>query len=559
MGRIYLLQSLSIASAFSRTASLAKINRGIRAMRKRHGIFATLVASAAWLAASSPAEASGVWKPLTNQPSFVPDTPFLLTDGTVMVHVQYSTAWWRLSPDQTGSYLNGTWSLAASLPSGYSPTYFASAVLPDGRLIIEGGEYVAGVVANSTAGALYDPFRDTWTPVAPPVGWTQIGDAPSVVLPNGTFMMGYIDAYSHVQALFNPASQTWTSAGTPKQVCSDEEGWTLLPNGNVLTIDIWAPPIVEIYYPLFGGWGYGNGTGTSLPGFNEIGPAMLRPDGSVFAVGGATNTAVFRPDGTWAPGPSIPAAPEGQLNGSDGPAALLPNGHVLFTAEAQGVKPGVRFFEFDGTSLTDVGRAGNASTGYSFNERFLLLPTGEILVTDTTKIVQIFAANGSADPGWVPTISSVPAVMTLGTTSKIAGTQFNGLSQAVSYGDDAQAATNYPLVRITNVANGRVMYARTHDHSTMGVATGSMLVSTYADIPAGMSTGPSVVQVVANGIASSGQSTCIALDGDSACANLCSGAVSDACGGTITCPRLSGRACCGHLGGSWIGGRCVLS
>ena len=32
-----------------------------------------------------------------------------------------------------------------------------------------------------------------------------------------------------------------------------------------------------------------------------------------------------------------------------------------------------------------------------------------------------------------------------------------------------QAATNYPLVRITNIINGHVQYTRTHDHSTMAV------------------------------------------------------------------------------------------
>jgi hypothetical protein len=34
-----------------------------------------------------------------------------------------------------------TWSQIASLPSGYIPSFFASAVLPDGRVIVEGGEY----------------------------------------------------------------------------------------------------------------------------------------------------------------------------------------------------------------------------------------------------------------------------------------------------------------------------------------------------------------------------------------------------------------------------------
>jgi hypothetical protein len=70
------------------------------------------------------------------------------------------------------------------------------------------------------------------------------------------------------------------------------------------------------------------------------------------------------------------------------------------------------------------------------------------------------------------------------------------------YGDDAQMATNYPLVRITNGSTGHVFYARTYDHSSMGVATGTTIVSTNFDVPAGMETGASEMVVVANGIPS---------------------------------------------------------
>jgi len=70
------------------------------------------------------------------------------------------------------------------------------------------------------------------------------------------------------------------------------------------------------------------------------------------------------------------------------------------------------------------------------------------------------------------------------------------------YGDDAQSATNYPLVRITNNATSHVFYARTHDHSTMGVATGSTQVSTLFDVPSNIELGASTLQVVSNGIPS---------------------------------------------------------
>jgi hypothetical protein len=95
-----------------------------------------------------------------------------------------------------------------------------------------------------------------------------------------------------------------------------------------------------------------------------------------------------------------------------------------------------------------------------------------------------------------------PIVIAAGSTYAISGTQFNGLSQAQAFGDEIQAPTNYPLVRIVNAASGHVFYARTHGHSTMGVATGSAIVSTHFDVPANAETGASTLSVVANGIAS---------------------------------------------------------
>ncbi len=83
----------------------------------------------------------------------------------------------------------------------------------------------------------------------------------------------------------------------------------------------------------------------------------------------------------------------------------------------------------------------------------------------------------------------------------ISGTLFNGVSQGAAYGDDAQAATNFPLVRITNRATGHVFYSRTHDPSSMAVAN-SGLVSTHFDVPADQERGMSILEVVANGIPS---------------------------------------------------------
>ena len=82
------------------------------------------------------------------------------------------------------------------------------------------------------------------------------------------------------------------------------------------------------------------------------------------------------------------------------------------------------------------------------------------------------------------------------------GRNLNGLSQAVGYGDDAAAATNYPLVRIRHIASGKLSYCKTFDHSTMAVATGTTIESTNFAVPLGIEEGASEICLVANGISS---------------------------------------------------------
>jgi len=98
----------------------------------------------------------------------------------------------------------------------------------------------------------------------------------------------------------------------------------------------------------------------------------------------------------------------------------------------------------------------------------------------------------------------VSATLTIGSTGNaISGTNFNGFDLGGVYGDDAQGATNYPLVRITNNSTGDVCYARSHDFSTMGVwTTGS--TNAQFDIPGSCESGASTLQVVVNAIASAG-------------------------------------------------------
>src|SRR5277367_1187592 len=82
------------------------------------------------------------WTAVTTAPPVSLGAMELLTDGRVLLHEEPNcsgstckgkdyTAWYTLTPDINGSYVNGTWAQVASTPSGYAPLYFASAVLPD--------------------------------------------------------------------------------------------------------------------------------------------------------------------------------------------------------------------------------------------------------------------------------------------------------------------------------------------------------------------------------------------------------------------------------------------
>ena len=81
------------------------------------------------------------WTALTNSPPAGIGLCLLLTDGSVLCEAgpYYNLApWYKLKPDLNGSYLNGTWSTAASMPLGFAPDAAAEAVLADGRVVFPG-------------------------------------------------------------------------------------------------------------------------------------------------------------------------------------------------------------------------------------------------------------------------------------------------------------------------------------------------------------------------------------------------------------------------------------
>jgi hypothetical protein len=491
-----------------------------------------------------------------------------MTDGTVIaIDGDCAGDWYKLTPDNTGSYINGTWSQIASLPAGYAPQFFGSGVLPDGRIIVEGGEHNGSVCLNSqetNQGSIYDPTTNVWTAVSPPSGWLSIGDAAGDVLDDGTYLQA--DCCNAISppnglpaaALLNANELTWTSTGTGKYYDTGasmyddyaEEGFAKLPNGNVLDVDAYVffdPNYCakngcknsEIYNATTGTWSSAGNTidqeaDTNNPGnapSNEIGPLVLRQDGIAVIFPGLTCS--FQPNancqslskgyvinpkadsynsntGVWSTFATMPTIGGYTYTMDDAPAAVLPDGNILIAAHPSYggfvVFP-THYFEVNRNgTITQVGDTADAANVAPNSDNFLLLPTGQVLVVNASSgNIQIYTPLAGSTPArWRPIVNSAPTCVTPGGTYVLSGLQLNGLTEGTYYGDDAQAATNFPIVQIVNKSTGHVFYAKTFGHSSRSIAFQAP-VSTKFTVASTTEFGESILYDVGAGISSVGR------------------------------------------------------
>ena len=596
-----------------------------------------------------------------------------MTDGTILVQSYNGQSWSKLTPDITGSYIDGTWTTLASAP--IARLYFADQVLPNGKFWVTGGEYSGpGLLANwSNTSYIYDPLANTWTTTAPypnqpgcpfinyvsgnltngspqitgiyPYtsglvgGWgvsgtgipagatiasidsaTQItisanatatlsgsrvnfnhsyeltaclGDEPSMLLPGGTILVGDLEFPNTY--IYNVATNSWAETGTKHySESSDEEGWTKLANGTVLNYDLFhsiatGGSYAEIYTPSNATWSGispsdGSAAGTipqlssSILGF-ELGPSLRLQDGRVLVIGATQHTGLYTPStNTWAAGPDT----IGTLSGSpatfgadDAAAAILPNGHVIFTADA-GVSrftssgnitsgsniitnipstailqrvwkvtgfgipagsvitsvdsptqvhisqnatateaddsiiwggtfsPPTQIFDFDSVAGTTnpVSPAlpdPNLPVIGSYVTRMLVLPTGQMLFSDSTSQIWAYTPTGAPNPALRPVINSV--TYNGGGVFTLTGQKLSGQSAGAAYGDDSQMNENYPIIRM-QTPTGNVYYARATNWSSTNVDGGTTLETVNFTLNPAITPGNYVLIVSSAGISS---------------------------------------------------------
>ena len=458
----------------------------------------------------SDALSNGTWTQMTNLPPTGLGTMMLLSDGRVMAQGGGTTnSWFQLVPNASGSYASGTWSTLASM--GTQRLYFGSNVLPSGKVFVVGGEYSGPKGTNNwtNTGEIYDPVANTWSPITN-FPQSQFGDDPTEVLANGTVLSGYLGGPQTYA--YNPTTNTWSATGTKLlNDRSDEESWVKLPDGSILSYDIFASPSsgaghAQRYIPSTNTWVDAGSVPVPLTSSSvgdELGPAFLLPDGRVFQIGANSNTAIYTPStNTWVTGPTIPNA----KGADDAPGAELPNGHVIFAADtfSPTFTGPTQLFDFDPTTNTITqftslpAQLTSDLSGSAFTKRMLVLPTGQVLLTGSSNRVWIFTPSDSPIAASQPTVSSV--VLNSDGTYTLTGTKLNGVSEGAAYGDDAEMSSNYPIVQLTS--GGTVRYARTFNWSSVGVQTGSSVVTTQFTLPAGLPRGAYTLTVIANGIAS---------------------------------------------------------
>jgi hypothetical protein len=325
---------------------------------------------------------------------------------------------------------------------------------------------------------------------------------------------------------FNVPAVTSGGSGIPFSVAiSAPDGATLvnaINNFPNLTVTLTQAPATylsnsfELYNPKSGSWKVGGFLPISLcEPLAEGSSALLRPNGTVFAPDGfgadvGATTIYDVKKNSWKIGPKLPMVAGSQLTMCQCPDALLRNGNVLLFPNASVDTPPTYVYEFDGKQFIQQPQFPNATLvnpnwgrpDIGFHTMVTVLPTGQIMLVDQSLDVELYTPSDNRyNPAWAPCITKAPKKVYKGETYKISGIQFNGMSQASNHLNSNQSATNYPLVRITNLVSNHVFYCRTHDHSYMGVAS-SKKVDTFFDVPANIETGPSILEVVANGIPS---------------------------------------------------------
>lgn len=471
--------------------------------------FGSIIASLAIMLAvfCLPARAVGTWASCTTNPYDINMGLYLLSDGSVLVQGQdyyngtwHWDSWFRLTPDNTGNYADGTWTQLATSPWGSLD--YPSMLLSNGNFWMAGGEYTTNTDPDADQHVqIYDPVTNTWS--AGPDAPLNVSDTGAAMLGDGNILVGTDDYYSTETQLYNVTSSSWSYAGDEIGGNGDEANWQLLADGSVFDCYYSSPTSPsQRYVPALAKWIDAADCPITISAQEEEGPLVYLENGTIFCVSDNGPTALYTPPttqtglGSWALGPVMP---NGDVNG-DAPAAIEPNGKVLIIGSPYLYGP-TDFYEYDPSTNSFATVTDPLSYQPSRSDlcRMLVLPNGQILFSDYSSTLEVYTADSGSQSSWQPTVTNVTSNGDGSYT--LTGTQLTGRSYGACYGDDYMPSTDFPIVYLTD-HSGHLYYCRTYGYSTRAIWTGSTPETCDFTVPTGVAGGNYSLFVSVNGVSS---------------------------------------------------------
>jgi hypothetical protein len=386
------------------------------------------------------------WNPATNTFTNTPGIPLSLfcafqvrlPDGTLAV--AGGTAY---KQGNTGipvfQFFNWNTSQWTAGPNMHTPRWYPTMIeLPDGRLVVMGGQVKAGQMANLTE--LYRPASNTWTELTGLAEPKPMGLYPRAILaPNGKIFV--VKNASGQSAYMDVDTQTWTNiTKAPPAVAGG--GLVMYDTGKLLLLAIGSGQTESWTIDLNAATPVWKKVGSMHFGRRKFSTVLL-PDGRVMAIGGSTDgssvisKAVMTPEiwdpatGLWADLPS-----QGVPRMYHSNALLLSDGRVLSSGGGR------------------AGAAPNFTSGQIYSPQYLAASSrpqiGAVSASwtgDATVNVPVTSSNGISSvvlmglPGVTHGMDTSQRRMTLQVTSA-----FNGSSIGVRVPNAASLGNGYYYV-----------------------------------------------------------------------------------------------------------------
>ncbi len=352
---------------------------------------------------------------------------------------------------------------------------------PDGSVVTY--DLFQSIAENTGYAEVYHPSTDAWTSISPADG-TAKGTLPVLSSPALGYELGpvlrlqdgrvMVIGANNLTALYTPSTNTW-KAGPEifgklsnafgsidhARFGADDAPAALMPNGHVLlAADAGPNPITSS-----GDTRCGSVVITHIPSTAglQVGWAVAQQNGNNSAIPpGARITSIDS-----ATQVEISAAATATTNG----LGLVFGGVFSTPAELFDFNPKANTISPVSPAIPDSVLSGAPA----FVARMLVLPTGQMLFSDSTNQLWVYRPDGAAPEALRPQTKKVvydgKGVFTL------TGTQLNGPSDTSAYGDDVQSDENYPIVRLVN-SSENVYYARTANWSSTAVDGGRSKLET---------------------------------------------------------------------------------